>query len=165
MSDQVNETVTENVRGRALGIAGYVQALPAGERAEIRRSRRGRTPGGVFWRIVERYGINPTEEPFWEVVLPLMANHKHRNGSRLGCQLRSAGVSERRFERWLNQDRAEALGSTGRILSLLQDTGVNWADLGALLWFWTEPSKRWVARDYYLGKNNDNQKEQSDAKG
>src|SRR5690606_6786074 len=115
---------------RLAGIAGYLEKLPRGERAEIRRLRWGATmPPEVFWRIVERYDIDESDEPFWIAVLPLMVKHAHGRKRRPGAVLEAAGVSSARLERWLRLDRQSAWRETGRLLSRVQEP-LDWVQLG-----------------------------------
>lgn len=140
-----------------VGVAGYVDNLPNGERAELRRLR-GRfreLPPEVFWRVVERYDIPRWDEEFWMAVLPLMVEHPHRPGRRTGRVLKRSGVSAARLEKWLRLDREGALDEAGRLLSQV-DGPINWRQFGYLLYLWSHPehgerNRRDLARDFFLG--------------
>ncbi len=133
------------------GVAGYVQALPRGERAELRRLNRPErdVPPEVFWRIVGRYEIALRDEGFWLAVLPLMVGHPHQPGVRPGDALANAEVKGSRLERWLRLDRERALQEAGRLLSKV-DGGFDWSSFGHLLRYWSERDRRRIAREFFL---------------
>lgn len=146
-----------NLGDTFVGVASYVDNLPNGERAELRRLR-GRfreLPPEVFWRIVERYDIPRRDEEFWMAVLPLMVEHPHHPGCRTGRVLRNSGVSSARLEKWLRLDREDALNEAGRLLSQV-DGPINWRQFGYLLYLWShaeygERNRRDLARDFFVG--------------
>lgn len=139
---------------RIAGIAGYIENLPRGDRAELRRLRQdsARIPPEVFWRIVDKYEIPPKDEPFWKSVLPLMVKYPHTPGARPGHVLEEARASTARIERWLRLDQAAALREADRLLSLLKG-GVDWVALGHLLYIWDEHNRNRFARDFFLRRS------------
>lgn len=149
---------------RIVGIAGYIEQLPRGDQAELRRLRQdiGGIPPEIFWRIVDRYEIHPGGEGFWKAVLPLMVKYRHTPDARPGHMLEGAGVSPARVERWLRLDRNGALREAGRLFSKLQ-TGVDWVQLGHLLYKWDENNRTGLARDFFLKRSRRNA--QSSTKG
>jgi len=152
-----DEDVTESghsLRSKIVGIAAYVQALPRGDKAELRRLRQdsGRIPPEVFWRIVARYGIHESDELFWQSILPLMVKYPHTPGAKPGRRLDEAGVSPARVERWLRLDGRAALREADRFLSKLE-AGVDWVQLGYLLYYWDDQRRRQLARDFYMTRS------------
>lgn len=138
------------------GIAGMVKvrnaggAMSRGERAELRRMRRGAPfPPEPFWRLVERFEIPPTAELFWMDVVPHMINRPHDPDRRPGQALAEAHLSGARLERWLRLEPERARGEAGRLLARL-DGGLNWVTFAGLLWFWTPQHRRELARDFFL---------------
>lgn len=142
------------LRSRIAGIAGYIQELPRGDKAELRRLRQesGRIPPEVFWRIVARYEIHESDEPFWQSVLPLMVKYPHTPGAKPGRMLDEVRVSPARVERWLRLDHGAALREADRLLSKLK-AGVDWVQLGYLLYFWDDDRRKQLARDYYVTRS------------
>ena len=140
------------IRDQLRRIAGYLSKLPRGDRAALRRLREGKDhfPPAVFWRIVDRYEIRPSTEPFWLNVIPLMVEHSHRPGRRAGRVLQQADVAAARVERWLRLTHHTAWAEARRLLSKA-DGGFDWADFGVLLFFWTEENRLAFARDFFLG--------------
>jgi CRISPR type I-E-associated protein CasB/Cse2 len=141
---------------KILGIAGTVQdrgkggGMSRGERAELRRmGDRNLFPPEPFWRIVGRYEIPPSEEPFWRAVIPLMVMHPHNSGVRAGAALAEAGVSSSRIERWLRYDPSRAREEARRLLARL-DAGLDWVRFARLLRWWTDSDRRRFARDFFL---------------
>ena len=134
-----------------LGIAGYVAALPRGPRAVVRRlnADSGAVPPEEFWRIVERYGINPPEEEFWMRVIPLMVDYPNQPGLAPGLALARSGVSSARLEKWLRLERDDALREAGRLMARIE-SGFDWVHLGKLLRFWSDGSRRALARQFFL---------------
>lgn len=139
---------------RIAGIAGYIKSLPRGDQAELRRLGQhvGRIPPEVFWRIVARYKIHHSDEPFWQSVLPLMVKHPHSPNARPGQKLDEARVSPARVERWLRLDKEGARREASRLLSKL-DAGVDWVQLGYLLYMWDEKNRTRLARDFFLTRS------------
>lgn len=139
------------LHSRVAGIAGYIEQLPRGDQAELRRLRQdsARIPPEVFWRIVARYEIPPNDEPFWQSILPLMVKYPHTPGARPGQRLEDARVSPARIERWLRLDKEAALREADRLLSKLK-AGVDWVQLGYLLYIWDEKRRNQFARDFFL---------------
>lgn len=138
------------------GVAGYVDNLPTGERAELRRLRGQyrEMPPEVFWRIVDRYDIPPRDEDFWIDVVPLMVEHPHEPRSRTGRVLARSGVSSARLEKWLRLDREGALDEAGRLLSQV-DGAIDWVQFAFLLYLWNHPehgerNRRDLAREYFI---------------
>jgi hypothetical protein len=133
------------------GVAGYVENLPRGPRAVLRRlsASEERIPPQVFWDIAERYQIQERDEPFWLVVIALIVKHPHEPGLAPGIALARAGVSAARLERWLRLDRPAALRDADRLLSHLGDGGLDWTRFGPLLRFWTEDARRELARHFF----------------
>ncbi len=141
---------------KVLGIAGTVQdrgkggGMTRGERAELRRmGDRDLFPPDPFWRVVGSYGIPPSEEPFWRDVIPLMVQHPHNPGVRVGATLAAAGVSATRIERWLRHDAPRARKEARRLLARL-DSGLDWVQFARLLRWWTDSDRRRFARDFFL---------------
>lgn len=139
---------------RIAGIARFVENLPRGERAELRRLRQDsmRIPPEVFWRIVEQFEIHPSDEPFWKSILPLMVKYPHTPGERPGHVLEKAGVSAARVERWLRLDKQGAWREADRLLSVA-DAGVDWVRLGYLLNRWDEDQRNQFARDFFVTRS------------
>lgn len=148
------EPPTRTLGSRLAGVAAYVGELPRGDRAELRRVSVSRTPPAPFWKIVGRYAIRPNEEDFFIGVIPAMVLCPHKPGRSPGRVLRAAKVSAARVERWLRMNRATALRECQRILAQARD-GVDWAELGTLLYLWERPQgnalRRKLARSYYVG--------------
>lgn len=142
------------LRSRIVGIAAYIHALPRGDKAELRRLRQEseRIPPEVFWRIVARYDIHEGDEPYWQSILPLMVKYPHTHGAKPGRVLDEAGVNPARVERWLRLDHRAALREADRFLSKLQ-AGVDWVQLGYLLYFWDDDRRKQLARDFYLTRS------------
>lgn len=139
-----------------LGIAGTVRdrsdggGMNRGERAELRRMREDELfPPEPFWRLVERYDIRESQEPFWIDLVPLMVDHPHTSELSPGLALARSGVSGARIERWLRLDRARARKEAGRLLARLEK-GLNWIHFAGLLRFWTNRDRRQFARNYFL---------------
>lgn len=145
---------THTLRSRFSGIAGYIEKLPRGDKAELRRLRQdsARIPPEVFWRIVGQYEIRPNDESFWQSILPLMVKYPHTHGARPGHMLEAAGVSAARVERWLRLDVEGARREADRLLSKLK-AGVDWVQLGYLLYFWDETHRNQLARDFFLTRS------------
>lgn len=154
--DQRSGDGAPNLGDMFVSVAGYVDNLPNGDRAELRRLR-GRfreMPPEVFWRIVERYEVPRRDEEFWMAVLPLMIEHPHRPRCRTGRVLKNSGVSSARLEKWLRLDHDSALEEAGRLLSQV-DGPINWRQFGYLLYLWSHPeygerNRRDLARDFFL---------------
>ena len=147
-------------------VAGHVTSLPRGPRAVLRRLRQhaDEVPPSVFWAIVDKYQIERRDEQFWLSILPLMVAHEHRPGRAPGQALAAAGVKPARVERWLRYDRDRATAEARRLLSKI-DSGFDWAQMGALLWWWNDRARRDFARQFFLsgggqpaedGKGDDN---------
>lgn len=134
-----------------VGAAGYVEHLPRGPRAILRRLRQhpDDVPPDVFWVVVDRYDIAAANEPFWTALLPLMVHHPHRP-IRPGEAMARAGLKPARVERWLRLDhRDRATSEAHRLLSKLE-SGLDWAEFGQLLWYWSDDRRRRLARDFFL---------------
>lgn len=134
-------------------VAGYVGSLPRGPRAELRRLRQhaDEIPPDIFWQVVDKHDLAPSEEDWWLAILPLMVAHEHQPGRRPGHALKQAGVKPARVERWLRYDRDRAIEEAHRLLALL-DSGFDWVRMGKLLRWWTDPQRRELARDFFLGQ-------------
>lgn len=137
---------------RAAGLAGHIERLPRGDRAELRRLAFKDQPPAAFWRLAAHpdRGFPAHEEPFWMAILPLMATHPHAPGRPLGRRLAEAGVSFARVERWMRYPQDRALGELRKLLARV-DGGVDWGQLADTLWFWQQQPERLrgVARDYF----------------
>lgn len=142
------------LHSRIAGIAGYIVQLPRGDQAELRRLRQdsARIPPEVFWRIVARYDIGQRDEPFWQSILPLMVKYPHTPGAKPGVMLDEARVSPARVERWLRLDQNGALREADRLFSKLK-AGVDWVQLGYLLYLWDEKHRNQLARDFFLTRS------------
>jgi hypothetical protein len=152
---------------RVNGIAKYIEQLPRGDLAELRRIRQhsAQIPPEVFWRIVERYQIHPADESFWKSILPLMVKYPHVRDARPGHVLEGAGVSAARVERWLRLDQDGALREADRLFSK-HKAGIDWVQFGYLLQFWDEQDRKQrngFARDFFLSRSRRNA--QSSTKG
>jgi len=143
-----------SLASRITGIARFLENLPRGERAELRRLRQefSRVPPEVFWQIVEQYDIHPADEPFWKAVLPLMVKYPYTPGERPGHVLEKAGVSAARVERWLRLDRQAAWREADRLLSVA-DAGLDWVSFGYLLYYWDENHRNRFARDFFVTRS------------
>ncbi len=149
---------------RLAGVARYLDRLRVrqqrGPLAELRRlqpmsgghqaARPRELPGETFWSLVQRFEIPPREEDFWLSVLPLMVRHSHQRGIHPGGALEAAAISKPRFERWLRLDREGAWRETPRLLSKLKDQGLDWVELGHLLYRWSDEDRYRLARDFFL---------------
>lgn len=142
------------LHSRIAGIAGYISELPRGDKAELRRLRQdsAKIPAEVFWRIVARYEIDERDEPFWQSILPLMVKYPHTPGARPGHMLDEARVSPARVERWLRLDQEGALREADRLFSR-HKAGVDWVQLGYLLYLWDEKRRNQLARDFFLTRS------------
>jgi CRISPR type I-E-associated protein CasB/Cse2 len=147
----LHPTEPPTLEKQLLGVARYVTALQRGPRAILRRvnADSGGVPPEEFWRIVERYSITPREENFWLRVIPLLVEHPHQPGLAPGVALARSGVSPARLEKWLRLERDDAIRETSRLLARIEG-GFDWTQFGKLLRFWSEDSRRTLARQFFL---------------
>jgi len=145
-----------SLASRIAGIARFLEKLPRGELAELRRLRQefSRVPPEVFWRIVEQYDIQERDEQFWKAVLPLMVKYPHTLGARPGHVLEQAGVSAARVERWLRLGRETAWREADRLLSIAKtNPGLDWVSFAYLLYYWDEKHRNEFARDFFVARS------------
>lgn len=137
---------------RAAGLAGYIENLPRGQRAQLRRVSFAGQPPAIFWQMARHpeLGFPSEEEAFWLEVLPLMANQPHTPARPFGRRLAEGRVSFSRIERWMRYPQERALPELRKLLDRI-DGGVDWASLAEALWHWQRRPDllRAIARDYY----------------
>lgn len=147
------------MRDECIAVAGAIAHLKRLERtgplAELRRLDRAGDgpPPEAFWWLVERAGVPPHRERFWQSLVPMMVTCPHRHSERAGHVLRAARVAPSRIERWLRLSAADARVELRKLLRRAES--VDWVELSALLDAWEVPKvgdarRRQFARDFFL---------------
>lgn len=150
---EASRAVSRDLSHRCVAVARDIERMVRdAQRSELAQLRRlGRpghpVPGAAFWELAARHDVQPREEWFWTLVVPLMARVPHSERTP-GAAFHAAGVSAPRLERWLRRD-ADSARDDARLLVDRVDGGLDWGRLGPLLRLWTEPQRRAVARDFF----------------
>jgi CRISPR system Cascade subunit CasB len=92
-----------------------------------------------------------TRPPFWaERVVFFLPFCGHADGAKpLGAQLAAKGVSEARLFQVVRADEPNDLIQLRRLLQHVEPV-VDWAELGRLLYYWNDRSKRTLLEDFFI---------------
>lgn len=137
-------------------LASRIRSMGPGDRAELRRLDPAAPSGRAFWSLLPGdRELSPEEETRWGVVIQGMTEVAHSPSSSVGDALFSAGVSDTRFQRFIDCDPVKDIDSIRRVCGFLHSKGVavNWVELATfILTRKTEKSeivRRRICRRYY----------------
>lgn len=157
--NQAPAATTDQLRAECLALVYRLDQLRqrgrSGALAALRRLERvgdDSPPPAAYWDLVAGANVRADYERFWQALLPMMVSCPHAHGAKAGRELRAAGVSPARIERWLRLASADARRELRKLLC--RTSQVDWVRLSRLLWTWDAPRgdelRREFARDFFL---------------
>lgn len=130
-----------------IAVARRYESLPPGPKAELRRAGKPEDLALIpaFYRLLPGIQTNPQ----WQRTVFFLPYVRHADKApRLGQQLHQSGIDEKRLFQVLRSTSPNDLIQLRRLVQQ-SEPSADWAQLGPMLYFWSEKNKRRLVEDYF----------------